>query len=1041
MANKCPQCNADNPDIQSFCGDCGTQLDPQKDIGVTQTLETPMEEPSRGSLLAGRYEIIEELGSGGMGRVFRVEDTKLKQEVALKLIRPEISSDKKTIERFRNELKTARMISHTNVCRMFDLGEAFGAHFITMEYVDGQDLKGLIRQTGRLAAETTIAIAKQLCEGLIEAHKLNIVHRDLKPSNIMIDRKGNVRIMDFGIAWSLKAKGLTHAGMVIGTPEYMSPEQVEGKDVDQRSDIYSFGVILYEMAVGKVPFEGDSPLSIAHKHKYEVPQEAKEINPQIPDNLNRLILKCLQKEKEDRYQSAEEVHSELESIGRSIPLTEEKTTKRKPLTSKEITVTFNLRRLFIPALIVIIFIAAALAIMQVISQKQPAPLRADKTLLAIMYFENNTGDASLDIWSTALSDLLISDLSQSKYIKVLSRDRLFGILRQLNLLDTQRYSSENLKEVATRGEASHILQGILTKAGGNFRINTILQESNTMEIVGSNRVEGIGEESFYSMVDELTRRIKGDFRLSNEEIASDIDRRIGEITTSFPEAYKYYIEGLEYHRNGDYPRAIQFYNEAVAIDNEFATAFISMSMAYGGLDNWVESEKYLQKAFELSDRVSDRERYRIQASFYSSSEETYDKAIEAYNKSLEIYPGDLAANNNLAILYRSLEEWDKAIERLEVLIKNKETSIFPYANQAVTYQAKGLYEDARKVLEDYLHNFSDRFYIRLGLAETYFCQRKYDLALMEAEKAFLLDPDFYLISRLIGNIYLCKGEIIEAEERYQKLLDTKELSANLEGIKGLGALYLLQGRFKESRDQFERGIELVYKLGEKQWRCGFHLDLAYCNLKSGYPKKAQEESNRAWRSAVEINSVMEQRYAMYYKGLAFIELKAIDEAQRIADELKELIDGGMNNKAIRYYYHLVGLIQLERENFSDAIKYFYKALDLMPSQYVPEWEAIRHDQALFIAPLALVFFKSGNLEKARETYMKITLLTIGRMNQGDIYAKSFYMLGKIHEQQGDTAKAIEYYEKFLALWTDADPGIAEVGDAKKRLAGSNVSPI
>jgi serine/threonine protein kinase len=302
---KCLKCRFENTEDTLYCGQCGKRLraSSEDEPSATKTLETPLIELAVGTVFAGRYQIVEDLGKGGMGRVYKALDNEIGERVALKILKPEIAADEQTIERFRNELKTARQISHKNICRMYHLGRERGTYYITMEYVSGEDLKSTVMRVGQLSVGKTISIIAQVCEGLAEAHRLGVVHRDLKPQNIMIDKAGNAKIMDFGIARSIRTKGITEAGVMIGTPEYMSPEQVDGQQADQRADIYALGIILFELLTGRVPFEGETPFSVAYKQKNEVPPEARKINPQIPEDLDRLIMKCLEKDKPKRFQN------------------------------------------------------------------------------------------------------------------------------------------------------------------------------------------------------------------------------------------------------------------------------------------------------------------------------------------------------------------------------------------------------------------------------------------------------------------------------------------------------------------------------------------------------------------------------------------------------------------------------------------------------------------------------------------------------------------------------------------------------------------
>ena len=1025
---KCPKCDTSNPETARFCLNCALPIPSSEDIEVTATIETPKEELTTGSTFADRYQIIEELGKGGMGKVYKVHDTKIKEKIALKLIKPEIAKNKKTIERFSNELRLARKIRHKNICQMFDLGEERGTHFITMEFVPGQDLKGLIRQSGQLAVGTTINIAKQICDGLTEAHKLAVVHRDLKPSNIMIDKEGDVRIMDFGIARSLEAKGITGAGVMIGTPEYMSPEQVEGKEVDQRSDIYSLGVILYEMVTGRVPFEGDTPFTIGVKHKSEIPQNPKEINSQIPDDLNNVILRCLEKEKERRYQSAGELHSELENIEKGIPTTERVIVKKKSLTSKEITVQFSLKKVFIPVLVVLAIAIIAFAIWQLLPSKE-AVLTApsDKPSLAIVYFENNTGDESLEHWGKALCELLIADMTQSKHIRVLSSDRLLDVLSNLDQTEARSLSTTILKRVAARGGSSHILRGSYTKAGEQFRIDAILQEASTMEPVGSERIEGTGEESFLEMVDELTRKVKAHFQLSEQEIAEDIDEDIGKITTSSPEALKHYIEGRKYHLLREYEKSIEILEKAVAIDPEFAMAYRSLAASYGNIGFIPQQKQSMEKALELSDRLSVRERYFIEADHLRRSEKTTDKAIEAYEKLLELYPDDPSANHNLALAYWSLGEKEKAIEHYEINRKNDDLSLIGYGNLASDLRQVGSYDKALEVIEEAIQKYPNMAAPYRDLALHYQNEGKYDLALAEVDKALALEPTSRHNFRRRAAIHFYRDDLVKADEDYQWLKKQKAPQAIFVGSGGLVNLDIFQGKFKGTKEIILPFIEFCKKGGVNWPISEIYLKFAYIDLRTGNLQEALKDCDSAAEYALKAEDPSRYRQALHLKGLAYLQMNSIEKSLRIAEELRISILDSHNPQLMHFFHHLRGMIDLKQSNFPKAIESIEKALELESSDP-------RNRRADYIESLAKAYTASGDIDKAQAEFEKITSTVVDRLSYGDCYARSFYELGKIYEQKSWKGKAIEHYEKFLDLWKDADAGLPEVNDARKRLA-------
>jgi tetratricopeptide (TPR) repeat protein len=912
---------------------------------------------------------------------------------------------------------------------MYDLNEEEETPYITMEYVKGEDLKSFIRRKETLKKEEVIALAKQVCEGLAEAHELGVVHRDLKPQNIMIDEKSNAKIMDFGIARSVEAPGVTQTGLMIGTPDYISPEQAEGKEADQRSDIYALGVILYEMVTGSVPFKGDTALSVALKHKSKLPSDPKKLNPDISDELSRLILICMEKERERRYQTAETLLADLRNIEEGLPLG----TKLRPRGETFATVLIR-KKLFIPALVVA-FAIIAVVIWQILPQKEAIVIPSDKPSLAVMYFKNNTGDENLDHWRSALSQWLITDLTQSKYIDVLPEDRLFSISRKLKLLEAKSYATEDLRKIAAESRVKHIFQASLSKAGEMFRIDYSLQEAETLKPISSDYVSGKGEDSFPVLVDKLTRKIKVHLKLSDREMAKDIDKEVGKITTCIPEAYKYYSEGRKYHQRADYSQSISFMEKAIELDPEFAMAYRSMAASYNNMKekNKEEIEKNFKKALELSDRVSERERYLIQGGYYKTVEKNYEKAIEAYTKLLELYPDDYAGNHNLGNLYNIIDDRDKAVKYFELAYLKNKTSYIGSYNLARNYYWIGLIDKAIEVWEYYTTNAPDDIKGHLRLHPLYVGVAKYDLAFEEAEKIHKLNPK----RRYLDLIYYLQGDFSAAEEEYKWWFGTDREEGQLsEARVGLTILYRTQGQFKKAKEQALLGLKQTEEASDKEdkfWKGAFHDQLAYIYLQTGNPEEALEEAERQWKIGVEYKHVGVQTYALDAKIAIYLNIGLLEEAQKVAGELKEVIEKSSTRKSViqrrmSRHYAVIGKIEIEKGNFEKAIVNLKEALSRDNPN--PLYKDARCHESL-----ALAYYKTGDLEEARENYEKITLLTYGRAENGEIYAKSFYMLGKTYEQQGQKAKAIEHYEKFFDLWKDADPGIAEVEDAKKRLAG------
>jgi serine/threonine protein kinase/tetratricopeptide (TPR) repeat protein len=805
---ECPKCHFKNPDNTRYCGHCATPLltaDETLDAH-TATLSTPMPDIMRGSVLSDRYEIIEEIGKGGMGKVYKAYDRDIDENIALKIIRPEIASNAKIIERFQNELKTARKIAHRNVCKMFDVGRDGGTRFITMEYVPGEDLKKSIRRIGPLTVRKTISIGKQVCHGLSEAHRLGVYHRDLKPHNIMIDREGNVRIMDFGIALSQDAKSITDSHIMIGTPQYLSPEQVEGKRVDQRSDIYSLGVILFEMVTGQVPFEGDTTLSIAVKHKIEAPRDPREFNAQIPEELSSLILRCMEKNPERRYQTAEELNSELSQIETELPTTETPLSKEKTV-FKPIRMNSKLFRFLRALLLFVLLIGAGyLFYTQILKKETHATEEAGITkwkesVLVLPIRDLSSGEGQEALLGLVLTDNLIHSLNA------------FDELRLLPLSTSIAYqdSNKDILTICKELNVSKVLEGTILRTGEYLNINLTLSSVAVGAIVWANSFKGPIEMSL-DIQEDITKSIARALGIK------DVDVRYPIITAKIPPdsmADEYRTKGryfeLSYYNNPnemDFENCVQSYLKVIEanpddlktywrLGNIHEARFIDTNMDQRYLDLMFH---YFQKAYEVDPNAAESNMGIGWSFFYKKDN---DKAYQFMKRAYELKPDNAEINHLIGAFFRSIGLYDRALsyysKALELDPKPLEFDLW-YEVLADCYSMLGQFEEAATISGKALEiQLSSSLYMRSAWQSIMLRQyREANHQLIEAEK---LAPDS-------SSARLYRGLLFAAQENRTKALEliSKDDKAYRYPIT---SIYSLLGM----RDEAIRNIQLGIDVG------------------------------------------------------------------------------------------------------------------------------------------------------------------------------------------------------------------------------------
>jgi serine/threonine protein kinase len=728
MSIRCPKCHTDNPNTKQFCGDCGSQLPSSKDMEVTETIEVPTEELTSGSTFAGRYQIIEELGKGGMGRIYRALDKEVNATVALKLIKPEIASDQKAIERFRNELKVTRDIAHKNVCRMYDLGREGKSYFITMEYVSGEDLKSLIRRAGIISIGKAISIINQVCEGLSEAHKLGVVHRDLKPHNIMIDREGNAKVMDFGIASILGVEGITVSGMMMGSPAYMSPEQAEGKEVDQRADLYSVGVILYEMVTGRVPFEGDTVLSVAMKHKGEAPKDPREYNAQIPDELSKVVLKCLEKNRKNRYQGAEELLNELSNIEKGLPTTTKAAPGQKHKTGKSGEVEWQ-------------------------------------SSIAVLPFMNMSADPEQEYFCDGIAEEIINALSHIESLRVIARTSAF----------VYKDKNEDVREIGRKLDAETLLEGSVRKAGNRLRITAQLVNAEDGSHLWSDRYDRSMEDIF-AIQDEISLAIVDNLKLKllGKEKAILLKRH-----SDNPEAYNIYLKGRYFwnrRKEEEMKKGIEFFNQAMKMDPLFPLPYVGIADALmnQGVYGFLPPKEAFPKAMALSKKALEMDETLAEAHAslgyaYFLYDWDWEAAENEFNQTFDLNPNYAQAHMWYSVYLLGVGRGDEGISEAKRALELEPLSLpFNAYFGTVLFFARQ-YDESIEQFQKTIEMDPSFQMARVWLGDAYVLNSMWEEAIAEFQKVLAVEGNMIYALGMIGWVYALSGQKDEAFEIYKRL--------------------------------------------------------------------------------------------------------------------------------------------------------------------------------------------------------------------------------------------------------------------------------
>jgi serine/threonine protein kinase/tetratricopeptide (TPR) repeat protein len=664
---------SDAPTFVDYSPDAPTVIDINLGSPATPATEKAKQRPrpvphsdlttlQPGTVLAQRYEIVQILGQGGMGAVYKATDLELNRTVALKVIRPDLARDRAIVDRFKQELLLAHQVTHRNVIRIYDLSEADGMKFITMEYVEGDNLLTLLHQKKKFSPEESVEIMQQVCRALEAAHSVEVIHRDLKPQNIMRDKTGRILVMDFGLARTLEGDGMTQSGALVGTMEYMSPEQALGKPLDQRSDIFALGLIFYEMLTGQMPFKADSTIASLIRRTQERVSPVSDHDDTIPKSLSDIVTKCLERDLELRYKTAAELLADLETwqgkrAGATLSFEPKIGPWGRTIPWPSITV----------GIIVIALAISGYRFRDKLFQPAPAQTSAAPAVsLAILPFRNASGDPNFDWLGPSLADMLSTDVGQSAQLRTVSPDRLHQVLQDLHIAPNTSFDPTMLRRIAEFSSADVVVFGQYARFGDQVRIDATLQDLKNNRTI-SMKADALSEKDIPAAFDKLADSVRQNLALS-KDVLKELKASSYQPTSTSIEALRDYNQGNELLREGKNLEAEKQLEAATKKDGAFALAFSKLAQTYSNLGYDAEAERAAQRAVGVSQSLPEAEKYLVLA-IQAQIAKNFPAAIKAYETIAKTSPGNTDAQAALAALYEQSGDFAKAGEYNQKILK------------------------------------------------------------------------------------------------------------------------------------------------------------------------------------------------------------------------------------------------------------------------------------------------------------------------------------------------------------------------------------